>query len=56
MKINKYIIFILFFSPVTGFTSENERFKTEFLTYLGHNEKIDLNETIKPGKHFFSLC
>lgn len=53
MKINKYIIFILFFSPVTGFTSENERFKTEFLTYLGHNEKIDLNETIKPGKHFF---
>lgn len=36
-----------------GFTSEKERFKTEFLTYLGHNEKIDLNETIKPGKHFF---
>lgn len=35
-----------------GFASENERFKTEFLTYLGHNEKIDLNETIKPGKHF----
>jgi len=52
MKLSKYIFYVLFFSPVTGFTSENERFKTEFLTYLGHNEKIELNETIKPGKHF----
>ncbi len=52
MKSNKYSIFILFFLPVMGITSENERFKTEFLTYLGHNEEIDLNEMIKPGKHF----
>ena len=52
MKLNKNIIFILFFLPITGFTSENEIFKTEFLTYLGHNEKIDLDDMIKPGRHY----
>ncbi|WP_300002109.1 fimbria/pilus outer membrane usher protein [uncultured Cedecea sp.] len=52
MKPRKHIIFILFFLPITGFTDEYKGFKTEFLTYLGHNEKIDLDEKIKPGKHY----
>lgn len=52
MKLNKYILFTLIFSSGIGFSSENESFKTEFLTYLGHNENLDFSDSIKPGKHF----
>lgn len=52
MKLNKHILLALLFPAATGFASENEVFKTEFLTYLGHNEQIDVNEIIKPGRHF----
>ncbi|WP_272671839.1 fimbria/pilus outer membrane usher protein [Providencia sp. PROV104] len=52
MKLKKYFLFALVFSSGTGFSSGNEIFKTEFLTYLGHNENVDFSDEIKPGKHF----
>ncbi|WP_272680420.1 fimbria/pilus outer membrane usher protein [Providencia sp. PROV032] len=61
MKIKKYILpaLFIFFANETTYANEtkssNDRFKTSFLTYLGHNENIILDEVKKPGRYYVDI-